>query len=41
MSAFTEKNLAEKAGHLELLKGGKKDRLEKEKLKRAGKSNGR
>ncbi|KAF2124418.1 hypothetical protein P153DRAFT_250789, partial [Dothidotthia symphoricarpi CBS 119687] len=26
---MTEKFLAEKAGHLEILKGGKKDRLEK------------
>jgi len=30
LTALTEKNLAEKAGHLEMLKGGKKDRLEKE-----------
>jgi len=26
MTASTEKNLAERAGHLELLKGGKKDK---------------
>ncbi|KAF2666112.1 hypothetical protein BT63DRAFT_458476 [Microthyrium microscopicum] len=26
LTALTEKNLAEKAGHLEILKGGKKDR---------------
>lgn len=30
---LTEKNLAERAGHLEMLKGGKKDRLAKEKAK--------
>jgi len=30
---LTERSLAEKAGHLEMLKGGKKDRLEKAKNK--------
>ncbi|PSN64984.1 hypothetical protein BS50DRAFT_635814 [Corynespora cassiicola Philippines] len=30
LTAKTEKLLAEKAGHLEMLKGGKKDRKEKE-----------
>jgi hypothetical protein len=28
LTAMTEKNLAEKAGHLELLGGGKKDKKE-------------
>jgi hypothetical protein len=34
---MTEKSLAEKAGHLEMLKGGKKDRL---KQKTDGKNGG-
>lgn len=29
MTAMTEKSLAGKAGHLEMLRGGKKDRKEK------------
>lgn len=31
LTTLTERSLAEKAGHLEMLKGGKKDRLEKAK----------
>ncbi|KAJ5231669.1 UPF0390 protein [Penicillium citrinum] len=34
--AKTERSLASKAGHLEMLTGGKKERLEKEKKKHAG-----
>jgi len=29
MTAMTEKNLAERAGHLEMLKGGKRDKKKK------------
>ncbi|KAF2875917.1 hypothetical protein BDV95DRAFT_514288 [Massariosphaeria phaeospora] len=39
LNAQTEKMLAEKAGHLELLKGGKKDRLKSEVAK--GKKEGK
>ncbi|PUU74180.1 hypothetical protein B9Z19DRAFT_1093494 [Tuber borchii] len=33
LTAGTERSLAERAGHLEVLKGGKKDKKEKEKEK--------
>jgi len=36
MTARTEKNLAERAGHLEIIKGGKKDKKDK-KEKESGK----
>ncbi|PNS13911.1 hypothetical protein CAC42_1402 [Sphaceloma murrayae] len=35
LAALTEKSLAERAGHLELLKGGKKDKKEAAKKKAA------
>lgn len=42
LTALTEKNLAEKAGHLEMLRGGKKERDDKAKAKaQANKTMGR
>jgi len=37
LTALTEKALAEKAGHLEMLRGGKKDRKEQGKGEKKGK----
>ncbi|KAI9707949.1 MAG: hypothetical protein M1820_004368 [Bogoriella megaspora] len=38
LTALTERKLAEKAGHLEMLKGGKKDRKEGDKGKKGTKT---
>jgi len=38
LTGLTEKKLAERAGHLEILRGGKKEREEKAKEQASGKS---